>query len=79
MKNLPDGFTRYDTADYLNTEAEIAEYLKACAEYDDPKLMLNALNVIASVSNKAELARDVRGSLYINDKSQQPRVRNQPT
>ena len=66
-KNLPEGFAPYDTADYLTTEAEIAEYLKACAEYDDPKLMLNALNVIARVRNKAELVRDVgmsRPGLY---------------
>lgn len=62
MKKLPDAISPYDTADCLHTEADIARYLKACAEYDDPKLMLNALNVIARARNKAELARDVRMS-----------------
>jgi probable addiction module antidote protein len=67
MKTLPPGFAPYDTADYLSTEADISEYLKACSEYDDPKLMLNALNVIARVRNKAALAREVgmsRPGLY---------------
>ena len=32
MKGVRETFTRYDTADYLRTEADIAAYLEACAE-----------------------------------------------
>jgi probable addiction module antidote protein len=38
-------FSRYDTADYLETEADIAAYLTACAEEDDPSLLLAARNM----------------------------------
>ena len=65
MKNLPEGSAVFDTADYLNTEADIAEYLKACAEYDDPKLMLNALNVIARVRrDDADVGCGLRCSMW---------------
>jgi probable addiction module antidote protein len=68
MKPLPEGFSRYDSADYL-TEADLAEYLKACTEEADaePKLLLHALSVVARVRNKAALARDAgmsRAGLY---------------
>jgi DNA-binding phage protein len=46
----------------LNTDTEIAEYLQARAEYDDPKLTLNALNVVVRVRNKAAPARDVESA-----------------
>lgn len=36
-------FSRYDTADYLETEADIAAYLTACADEDDPALLVAAL------------------------------------
>ena len=34
MKISKEHFSRYDTADYLESEADIAEYLTACAEED---------------------------------------------
>ncbi len=36
----------YDTADFLKTEEECAEYLKACSEHDDPELMIHAQDVV---------------------------------
>ncbi len=60
-------FSRYDTADYLKTEEDIARYLKACAEENDPALMLAALGNVARARNMSQLARDTgltREGLY---------------
>ena len=38
MAKTKENFTRYDTADYLETEEDIAAYLTACADEDDPAL-----------------------------------------
>ncbi len=43
MARTKETFTRYDTADYLETEEDIAAYLTACAEADEPALFLAAL------------------------------------
>ena len=43
MAKTKETFTRFDTADYLETEEDIAAYLSACAEEDDPALLLAAL------------------------------------
>ena len=32
MKGVRETFSRYDSADYLKTEADIAAYFEACAE-----------------------------------------------
>ena len=45
-------FSRYDTADYLETEADIAAYLTACAEEDDPALLVAALGDVARARNR---------------------------
>ncbi|MFO1473713.1 MAG: hypothetical protein U1F20_03950 [Lysobacterales bacterium] len=42
---VKEKFTRYDAADYLETEADIAAYLTACAEEDDPALLLAVLEM----------------------------------
>lgn len=49
MKSVRETFSRYDSADYLRTEADIAAYLKACAEEapNDPVFMLKALGAVA--------------------------------
>jgi len=44
-------FSRYDTADYLETEQDIAAYLDAIAEDDDPALLLAALDDVARARN----------------------------
>lgn len=62
-------FSRYDTADYLETEADIAAYLDAVMEEggDDPAFIARALGVVARARNMSQLARDVgmsREGLY---------------
>lgn len=60
-------FSRYDTADYLKTDEDIAAYLEACAEENDPALMAQALGTVARARNMSQLARDTemtREGLY---------------
>ena len=53
-------FTRYDTADYLKNEEDIAAYLEAVMEEDgnDPAYIIHALGVVARARNMSELARN---------------------
>lgn len=39
--------TRWDSAEHLQTEEDIAAYLNAVLEEDDPALVKNAFDVIA--------------------------------
>lgn len=53
-------FSRYDSADYLKTEEDIAVYLEAAAEEgDDPAFLARALGVVARARNMSQLAREV--------------------
>lgn len=66
---MVDKFTRYDSADYLKTDEDVAAYLEACAEEsgDDPAFMAHALGVVARAQNMSKLARDAgmsREGLY---------------
>ena len=59
--------TRYDSAEYLKTEKDIAAYLDAALEDGDPGLIRSALNVIARARGMTQIARDsgvTRESLY---------------
>ncbi len=56
MAQKSETVTRYDTADYLESEEDIAAYLSACAEEDDPALFLAALGDIARARNITQLA-----------------------
>ena len=56
MAKKTETFTRYDTADYLESEEDIAAYLSACAKEDDPALFLAALGDIARARNITQLA-----------------------
>ncbi len=51
-------FSRYDTADYLKSEQEIAAYLDAVMEDGDPALIAAALGDVAHARNISKLARD---------------------
>jgi len=53
---VKEGFSRYDTADYLETEEDIAAYLAACADENDPALFVAALGDVARARNIAQLA-----------------------
>lgn len=62
-------FSRYDSADYLKTEDDIAAYLEAIMDEDgdDPALIAHALGVVARARNMSQLARDAgmtREGLY---------------
>lgn len=54
-------FSRYDSADYLKTEEDIAAYLEAVMEEggDDPAYIARALGVVARARNMTALAREV--------------------
>ena len=51
-------FSRYDTADYLKTEEEIAAYLDAVMEDGDPALIAAALGDVERARNISQLARE---------------------
>jgi probable addiction module antidote protein len=53
-------FSRYDSADYLETEDDIAAYLDAVMEEGggDPTYVTRALGVVARARNVSKLARD---------------------
>ncbi|ALR23139.1 MULTISPECIES: addiction module antidote protein [Sphingomonadaceae] len=53
-------FSRYDSADYLKTEEDIAGYLEAVmeADGDNPAYVTRALGVVARARNISKLARD---------------------
>lgn len=49
-------FSRYDTADYLKTEDDIAAYLDAVMEDGDPALIAAALGDVARARNLSQSA-----------------------
>ncbi|MCE8013367.1 addiction module antidote protein [Billgrantia desiderata] len=60
-------FSHYDTADYLRNEEDIATYLAAVMEENDPALLAAALGDIARARNMSQLAKEVgmsREGLY---------------
>ncbi len=64
---MREQFSHYDTADYLNNEAEISAYLSAVMEEDDPNLLAAALGDIARARGISKLASEVgmsREGLY---------------
>ena len=63
---MAETFSRFDAADYLKTEDDIAEYLAAAGE-DGPDAVVAALATIARARNMAGLAREAgvtREGLY---------------
>lgn len=52
-------FSRYDTADYLKNEEDIAAYLEAVMEDGDPSLIAAALGDVARARNMTALAQEV--------------------
>jgi probable addiction module antidote protein len=58
---------KWDVVDHLNTEEDMALYLEACLEEDDPALVAAALGDIARARGMSQLARDTgltREGLY---------------
>jgi probable addiction module antidote protein len=59
--------TKWDSAEYLKSDEDIALYLEACLEEDDPALVTHALGVIARARGMTQIARETglgRESLY---------------
>jgi probable addiction module antidote protein len=68
-KRAKETFSRYDTADYLKSEANVVAYLEACMEEagDDPAFIAGALGNIARAYGMVRLAKDTgltREGLY---------------
>lgn len=66
---MTEQFTRWDSAEYLKTEEDMANYLDACMEDagDDPAFIAKALGTIARARGMTQVARDAglsRESLY---------------
>ena len=66
---MAEKFSRYDTAEYLKTEEDMAFYLDACMDEDpgDGSLIRGALGTIARARGMSQLARDTgisREGLY---------------
>ena len=66
---MTEQFTRWDSAEYLKTEEDRANYLDACMEEagDDPAFIAKALGTIARARGMTQVARDAglsRESLY---------------
>lgn len=66
---MPTKFSRYDVADYLNSEEDMATYLEACFEEagDDAAFIAAALGDIARAYGMVRLARETgltREGLY---------------
>jgi len=58
---------RHDTAKYLKTKKDVAAYLNAVFEEDDPALIAHALGVVARAEGMGEVAKQAgltRPSLY---------------
>ena len=55
---MAETFTRFDVADFLHDEADIAHYLEAASEQNNPGVMVMALGDVARARNTSQLARD---------------------
>ncbi|MGH6774290.1 addiction module antidote protein [Brucella tritici] len=62
-------FRRYDAANYLRTEDDIAAYIEAVMEDGDPALIAAALGDVARARNLSQLAREVGMSRQGLDKA----------
>ena len=59
--------SKFDAADYLDSEETIAEYLTAALEDENPDVFLAAISDVAKARGMAEIARNAglgRESLY---------------
>ncbi|ABB37301.1 addiction module antidote protein [Oleidesulfovibrio alaskensis G20] len=59
--------TRFDAADYLDSEEAMVAYLNAAMEEDDPDILLAAMADVAKAVGMSKLAKDAgigRESLY---------------
>ena len=55
---MTETLSRFDAADYLKTDEDIAAYLEASAEEGDAAVMVTALGTVARARNISQLARE---------------------
>jgi probable addiction module antidote protein len=55
---MTETFSRFDAADYLKTDEDIAAYLEVTAAEGDPAAIAAALGAVARARNVSQLARD---------------------
>jgi probable addiction module antidote protein len=68
-RRTKETFSRWDAAEYMKSDADMAAYLKACLDEapDDPSLLLAAISDIARARGMVQLAKDTgltREGLY---------------
>lgn len=59
--------TPYDSAEFLDTEEAVEEYVAAAFETEDPAFIAQCLGTVARARNMSQLARDIgmsRAALY---------------
>lgn len=59
--------SRFDAADYLQSDKDIGEYLKEAISENDPRAFLQAVNTIARAKGMSKLSQETgipRESLY---------------
>ncbi len=66
---MPEKYTVFDAAEYIETQEDARLHLELCAEQDpgDGSVIRSALNTIARARNMSTLARETgldRGNLY---------------
>ncbi len=64
---MPLKTTRYDSADYLNSDEAILAYLEEALDTDDPAFIAQALGTVARARGMTQVAKDAglsRESLY---------------
>ncbi len=57
----------YDSADFLDDDEAVAEYIEAALEESDPRFIAKALGVVARAKGMSDIARETglsRESLY---------------
>jgi probable addiction module antidote protein len=68
-RRTKETFSRWDAADYMKSDADMAAYLRACLDEspDDPALVIAAIGDIARARGMVQLAKDTgmtREGLY---------------
>ena len=64
---MPEKFSKFETAEYLETEEDIQRYLQLCQKENDPSLIAAALGDIARARSMTQLAEATgltRAGLY---------------
>jgi len=64
---MVEKFSRWDSAEHLKSTEDVAEYLEAALEEDDPAFFAHALGVVARARGMSQVARDAgvsREGLY---------------